>query len=41
MTTEYMTFLAGKRPTVPDAGFRVAPDTLHAGLLPHQRAIVA
>lgn len=41
MTTEYMTFLAGKRPTVPDAGFRVAPDTLHADLLPHQRAIVA
>lgn len=39
--TEYMTFLAGKRPTVPDAGFRVAPDTLHADLLPHQRAIVA
>lgn len=36
-----MTFLAGKRPTVPDAGFRVAPDTLHADLLPHQRAIVA
>lgn len=41
MTTEYMTFLAGKRPTVPDAGFRVAPDTLHVDLLPHQRAIVA
>ena len=41
MTTEYMTFLAGKRPTVPDAGFRVAPDELHADLLPHQRAIVA
>ena len=41
MMTEYMTFLAGKRPTVPDAGFRVAPDTLHADLLPHQRAIVA
>lgn len=41
MTTEYMTFLAGKRPTVPDAGFRVALDTLHADLLPHQRAIVA
>jgi superfamily II DNA or RNA helicase len=36
-----MTFLAGKRPTVPDAGFRVAPDELHADLLPHQRAIVA
>lgn len=41
MTTEYMTFLAGKRPTVPDAGFMVAPDMLHADLLPHQRAIVA
>ena len=41
MTTEYMTFLAGKRPTVPDAGFRVAPGELHADLLPHQRAIVA
>ena len=41
MTTEYMTFLAGKRPTVPDAGFRVAPEALHADLLPHQRAIVA
>lgn len=41
MKTDYMRFLAGKRPTVPDAGFRVALDELHADLLPHQRAIVA
>lgn len=37
----YLDFLKGKRPTVPDAGFRIAPDELHPDLLPHQRAIVA
>lgn len=37
----YADFLKGKRPSVPDAGFKVAPADLHADLLPHQRAIVA